>query len=143
MVCHADVVKNRYMTQPDVNPPRFPTVRSVAKYVYQTEGLIGFYRGKQAAVNKLIYNIWFPFCLTSFAKSKTMSPSPSIRIPAFLLESVPNQCFSGFGFRDCYEVITTIEYIDYTHRHLYTIDKKLHLFSCIFWFTPHRTANMI
>ncbi|KAH8551910.1 mitochondrial carrier domain-containing protein [Umbelopsis sp. PMI_123] len=40
-----DVVKNRYMTQPDVNPPRFPTVRSVAKYVYQTEGLKGFYRG--------------------------------------------------------------------------------------------------
>ncbi|CAO3679630.1 unnamed protein product [Umbelopsis ramanniana] len=40
-----DVVKNRYMTQPDVNPPRFPTVRSVAKFVYQTEGLKGFYRG--------------------------------------------------------------------------------------------------
>lgn len=43
--CLKDVVKNRYMTQPDVNPPRFPTVRSVAKFVYQTEGLKGFYRG--------------------------------------------------------------------------------------------------
>lgn len=44
-LCFKDVVKNRYMTQPDVNPPRFPTVRSVAKFVYQTEGLKGFYRG--------------------------------------------------------------------------------------------------
>ncbi|KAI8979114.1 putative mitochondrial inner membrane transporter ymc3 [Mycotypha africana] len=41
----ADMVKNRFMTQPDVTPKLFPTPTSVAKYVYQTEGLRGFYRG--------------------------------------------------------------------------------------------------
>ncbi|RUS33586.1 mitochondrial carrier domain-containing protein [Jimgerdemannia flammicorona] len=40
-----DVVKNRIMTQPDVKPPRFPTMRSCAEFVYRTEGLKGFYRG--------------------------------------------------------------------------------------------------
>jgi hypothetical protein len=40
-----DTVKNRYMTQPDVSPKKFPTPTSVARYVYQTEGLKGFYRG--------------------------------------------------------------------------------------------------
>lgn len=42
---NADMVKNRYMTQPDVSPKKFPTPTSVARYVYQTEGLKGFYRG--------------------------------------------------------------------------------------------------
>ncbi|KAI8378059.1 mitochondrial carrier domain-containing protein [Radiomyces spectabilis] len=41
----SDVVKNRYMTQPDVTPRRFPNAMSVARFVYQTEGLRGFYRG--------------------------------------------------------------------------------------------------
>ncbi|CEG67114.1 hypothetical protein RMATCC62417_03583 [Rhizopus microsporus] len=41
----SDVVKNRYMTQPDVSPKKFPTPTSVARFVYQTEGLRGFYRG--------------------------------------------------------------------------------------------------
>ncbi|EPB81303.1 hypothetical protein HMPREF1544_11973 [Mucor circinelloides 1006PhL] len=41
----SDMVKNRYMTQPDVSPKKFPTPTSVARYVYQTEGLKGFYRG--------------------------------------------------------------------------------------------------
>ncbi|KAI9470656.1 MAG: hypothetical protein EXX96DRAFT_490893, partial [Benjaminiella poitrasii] len=41
----ADMVKNRYMTQPDISPKKFPTPTSVAKFVYQTEGLRGFYRG--------------------------------------------------------------------------------------------------
>jgi hypothetical protein len=40
------MVKNRYMTQPDVTPKQFPTPTSVAKHVYRTEGLKGFYRGK-------------------------------------------------------------------------------------------------
>ncbi|RUS13205.1 mitochondrial carrier domain-containing protein [Endogone sp. FLAS-F59071] len=40
-----DVVKNRIMTQPDVKPVRFPTMRSCAEFVYRTEGLKGFYRG--------------------------------------------------------------------------------------------------
>ncbi|KAI8983045.1 mitochondrial carrier domain-containing protein [Pilobolus umbonatus] len=40
-----DVVKNRYMTQPDVSPKRFPTATSVAQFLYRTEGLRGFYRG--------------------------------------------------------------------------------------------------
>ncbi|RUP48674.1 mitochondrial carrier domain-containing protein, partial [Jimgerdemannia flammicorona] len=31
-----DVVKNRIMTQPDVKPPRFPTMRSCAEFVYRT-----------------------------------------------------------------------------------------------------------
>ncbi|KAG1506498.1 hypothetical protein G6F53_009649 [Rhizopus delemar] len=41
----SDVVKNRYMTQPDVSPKKFPTPTSVARFVYKTEGLAGFYRG--------------------------------------------------------------------------------------------------
>jgi solute carrier family 25 carnitine/acylcarnitine transporter 20/29 len=98
MVCHADVVKNRYMTQPDVNPPRFPTVRSVAKYVYQTEGLIGFYRGKQAAVNKLIYNIWFPFCLTSFAKSKQCLHHPLLGFLPSFLRAFPTNASAVLAF---------------------------------------------
>ncbi|KAI8368413.1 putative mitochondrial inner membrane transporter ymc3 [Choanephora cucurbitarum] len=40
-----DVVKNRYMTQPDVHPKKFPTPTAIARYVYQTEGMVGFYRG--------------------------------------------------------------------------------------------------
>lgn len=48
---YVDVVKNRYMTQPDVSPKKFPTPTSVARYVYQTEGLAGFYRGKSGIVN--------------------------------------------------------------------------------------------
>jgi solute carrier family 25 carnitine/acylcarnitine transporter 20/29 len=39
------MVKNRYMTQPDISPKKFPTPTSVAKFVYKTEGLQGFYRG--------------------------------------------------------------------------------------------------
>jgi solute carrier family 25 carnitine/acylcarnitine transporter 20/29 len=41
-----DMVKNRYMTQPDVHPRLFPTPTLVARHVYNTEGLKGFYRGK-------------------------------------------------------------------------------------------------
>ncbi|KAI8078999.1 uncharacterized protein B0P05DRAFT_470143 [Gilbertella persicaria] len=41
----SDVVKNRYMTQPDVHPKKFPTPSAVARYLYRTEGLAGFYRG--------------------------------------------------------------------------------------------------
>ncbi|KAI9269787.1 hypothetical protein BY458DRAFT_436455 [Sporodiniella umbellata] len=41
----SDVVKNRYMTQPDVSPKKFPTPTTVATFVYRTEGLAGFYRG--------------------------------------------------------------------------------------------------
>ncbi|KAL0079978.1 mitochondrial carrier domain-containing protein [Phycomyces blakesleeanus] len=41
----SDVIKNRYMTQPDVTPRQFPTPMSVARHVYQTQGLRGFYRG--------------------------------------------------------------------------------------------------
>ncbi|RHZ77415.1 hypothetical protein Glove_180g82 [Diversispora epigaea] len=41
----ADTVKNRYMTQPDVNPKKFPTLRSVAFYINKTEGSRGFYKG--------------------------------------------------------------------------------------------------
>ncbi|KAG0166330.1 hypothetical protein DFQ28_001543 [Apophysomyces sp. BC1034] len=41
----SDVVKNRYMTQPDVTPRRFPSAISVMQHVYQVEGLRGFYRG--------------------------------------------------------------------------------------------------
>ncbi|KAG9287434.1 hypothetical protein G9A89_023806 [Geosiphon pyriformis] len=40
-----DVVKNRIMTQPDVKPLRFPSLASCVKYLYQTEGFSGFYRG--------------------------------------------------------------------------------------------------
>ncbi|KAG0233541.1 hypothetical protein BGW42_007376 [Actinomortierella wolfii] len=40
-----DVIKNRIMTQPDVKNPPFPNIRSVAKHIYRTEGLKGFYRG--------------------------------------------------------------------------------------------------
>lgn len=50
-----DVVKNRYMTQPDVSPKKFPTPTSVARFVYQTEGLRGFYRGKKSHVYIYIY----------------------------------------------------------------------------------------
>lgn len=35
------------MTQPDVSPKKFPTPTSVARFVYKTEGLAGFYRGKK------------------------------------------------------------------------------------------------
>lgn len=35
------------MTQPDVKPKLFPTPTSVARHVYKTEGLKGFYRGKK------------------------------------------------------------------------------------------------
>lgn len=40
-----DTVKNRYMTQPDVSPKKYPTPTSIARYIYRTEGLRGFYRG--------------------------------------------------------------------------------------------------
>ncbi|KAF9979174.1 hypothetical protein BGZ73_005342 [Actinomortierella ambigua] len=40
-----DVVKNRIMTQPDVKNPPFPTISSVFKHIYRTDGLKGFYRG--------------------------------------------------------------------------------------------------
>ena len=42
-----DSVKNRYMTQPDVTPKKYPTPMSVAKHIYNTNGLRGFYRGKK------------------------------------------------------------------------------------------------
>ncbi|KAI7895912.1 uncharacterized protein EV154DRAFT_412426 [Mucor mucedo] len=41
----ADTVKNRYMTQPDVSPKKFPTPTSIARHIYHTEGFKGFYRG--------------------------------------------------------------------------------------------------
>ncbi|KAI9468685.1 mitochondrial carrier domain-containing protein [Zychaea mexicana] len=41
----ADSVKNRYMTQPDVTPKQYPTPTAVAKHIYNTGGLKGFYRG--------------------------------------------------------------------------------------------------
>ncbi|CAG8446777.1 12394_t:CDS:10 [Acaulospora morrowiae] len=40
-----DTIKNKYMTQPDVKPRRFPTLRSVALHTYREDGLKGFYRG--------------------------------------------------------------------------------------------------
>ncbi|CAG8544422.1 11739_t:CDS:2 [Funneliformis caledonium] len=40
-----DSVKNRFMTQPDVKPLHFPNLRSIARHMYQTEGINGFYRG--------------------------------------------------------------------------------------------------
>ncbi|KAF9439298.1 hypothetical protein BGZ76_006027 [Entomortierella beljakovae] len=40
-----DVVKNKIMTQPDVKNPPLPTLISGFKYVYQTGGLRGFYKG--------------------------------------------------------------------------------------------------
>ncbi|KAJ1927379.1 hypothetical protein IWQ60_002966 [Tieghemiomyces parasiticus] len=40
-----DSVKNRYMSQPDVRPLKYPNLRSVYRDVYTTEGLRGFYRG--------------------------------------------------------------------------------------------------
>jgi hypothetical protein len=44
------------MTQPDVSPKKFPTPTSVASFVYKTEGLAGFYRGKKKK-KKIIVNI--------------------------------------------------------------------------------------
>ncbi|KAI9316845.1 mitochondrial carrier domain-containing protein [Dichotomocladium elegans] len=41
----SDTVKNRYMTQPDVHPRKYPTAMSVAKHIYRADGLLGFYRG--------------------------------------------------------------------------------------------------
>ncbi|CDH49810.1 mitochondrial carrier [Lichtheimia corymbifera JMRC:FSU:9682] len=41
----SDSIKNRYMTQPDVHPKRFPSPWSVAQYIYRNDGLRGFYRG--------------------------------------------------------------------------------------------------
>ncbi|KAI9277260.1 mitochondrial carrier domain-containing protein [Phascolomyces articulosus] len=41
----ADAVKNRYMTQPDVTPKKYPNPMAVAKEIYNTNGLRGFYRG--------------------------------------------------------------------------------------------------
>lgn len=33
------------MTQPDVSPKKFPTPTLIARHIYHTEGLKGFYRG--------------------------------------------------------------------------------------------------
>ena len=41
-----DVVKNKIMTQPDVKNPPFPSMASCFKHIYKTDGLKGFYRGK-------------------------------------------------------------------------------------------------
>ncbi|KAJ1658180.1 hypothetical protein IWQ61_002538 [Dispira simplex] len=41
----SDVVKNRYMSQPDISPLKYPTLRSVYRDIYRTEGLAGFFRG--------------------------------------------------------------------------------------------------
>ncbi|ORX54985.1 mitochondrial carrier [Hesseltinella vesiculosa] len=41
----SDLIKNTYMSQPDVVPRRFPTPTAVTKYIYRTAGLKGFYRG--------------------------------------------------------------------------------------------------
>ncbi|KAF0444019.1 mitochondrial carrier [Gigaspora margarita] len=40
-----DTIKNRFMTQPDVKPLRFPNIWSCATFIYQTEGIRGFYKG--------------------------------------------------------------------------------------------------
>lgn len=42
----SDSVKNRYMTQPDVKPRKYPTPMAVAREMYRLDGLKGFYRGK-------------------------------------------------------------------------------------------------
>ncbi|CAO3638125.1 unnamed protein product [Cunninghamella echinulata] len=41
----SDLIKNTYMSQPDVIPRQYPTATSVMKHVYNTSGLRGFYRG--------------------------------------------------------------------------------------------------
>ncbi|KAI8063488.1 hypothetical protein BC940DRAFT_243292 [Gongronella butleri] len=41
----SDMIKNTYMSQPDVVPRRFPKPTAVMTYIYQTAGLKGFYRG--------------------------------------------------------------------------------------------------
>ncbi|CAO3642709.1 unnamed protein product [Cunninghamella blakesleeana] len=41
----SDLIKNTYMSQPDVTPRKYPTATSVMKHVYHTAGLKGFYRG--------------------------------------------------------------------------------------------------
>ena len=46
LITMIDSVKNRYMTQPDVTPKKYPTPMAVAKHIYNTNGLRGFYRGK-------------------------------------------------------------------------------------------------
>ncbi|KAI9230181.1 MAG: carrier protein YMC2 [Piptocephalis tieghemiana] len=40
-----DVVKNRWMTQPDIQPPRWTKYSQCVQFIYQTEGIRGFYRG--------------------------------------------------------------------------------------------------
>ncbi|KAJ3274709.1 hypothetical protein HDV01_002231 [Terramyces sp. JEL0728] len=39
-----DVIKNRLMTRPDVNPP-YTNIYNCFKYILKTEGIKGFYRG--------------------------------------------------------------------------------------------------
>ncbi|ORZ00491.1 mitochondrial carrier domain-containing protein [Syncephalastrum racemosum] len=41
----SDSVKNRYMTQPDIQPKKYPTPMAVAREMYRLDGLKGFYRG--------------------------------------------------------------------------------------------------
>ncbi|KAI9091278.1 mitochondrial carrier domain-containing protein [Phlyctochytrium arcticum] len=41
----ADVVKQRMMTQPDIKPPKYPSLRSCFSHIYKTEGIKGFYKG--------------------------------------------------------------------------------------------------
>ena len=41
----SDTVKNRMMSQPDVQPRKYPTVRHCIRYIYVTEGWKGYYRG--------------------------------------------------------------------------------------------------
>ncbi|KAI9142188.1 mitochondrial carrier domain-containing protein [Paraphysoderma sedebokerense] len=41
----ADVIKNRIMAQPDVQPKLMPSISAAAKLIYQKEGIKGFYRG--------------------------------------------------------------------------------------------------
>ncbi|TPX36594.1 hypothetical protein SmJEL517_g01297 [Synchytrium microbalum] len=41
----ADVIKNRYMCQPDIKPRRWNNMFEVTSYIYKTDGLKGFFRG--------------------------------------------------------------------------------------------------
>jgi solute carrier family 25 carnitine/acylcarnitine transporter 20/29 len=41
----ADVIKNRQMSQPDIKPRLYPTIRITAQKIFAAEGLMGFWRG--------------------------------------------------------------------------------------------------
>lgn len=41
----ADVIKNRQMSQPDIQPRPYPTIKITAQKIYAAEGLMGFWRG--------------------------------------------------------------------------------------------------